>query len=372
MKMNAKHEMVARVARWSLVLAAALAMMLSAAISRAQLTAASQLGPDGKSAAANAAFAPTPGARPATLATNVEPPPAGQTPSRGTHEGITAHGYWTIDVRDADGKLAKHLEFENQLCSAFVDPYRGGNVPGGASTLSSVLAGTASPGSWALVVGAPDTTPATNCAFSPYVYIPQLNPYGPAGILEGSQCVRNGFSCGSNYGFPLSLTCQFNNTGGFGFTFPGSNFITNHCENPLTESSSGTGITLSSQFGVSQTVTISAVGTELFTCSGTPGPPKPADCQNIGQNAANLLAVPNTPCSIYGSSPGAPNSSISFTGCLPGDTTSIVTIQTEAVANVPGRAPFSGVILTGTNGVPAPFTVSPGQTVAITWALSFQ
>lgn len=33
----------------------------------------------------------------------------------GQHEGIKVHGHWTIDVRNPDGTLASHREFENSL-----------------------------------------------------------------------------------------------------------------------------------------------------------------------------------------------------------------------------------------------------------------
>src|SRR6476660_2101480 len=35
--------------------------------------------------------------------------------SGGPKEGIKVHGHWTIDVRNADGTLATHREFENAL-----------------------------------------------------------------------------------------------------------------------------------------------------------------------------------------------------------------------------------------------------------------
>src|SRR5439155_9641455 len=42
-------------------------------------------------------------------------------------DGIKVHGHWTIDVRNPDGALASHNEFENAL------------EPGGASALSGLL-----------------------------------------------------------------------------------------------------------------------------------------------------------------------------------------------------------------------------------------
>ena len=52
------------------------------------------------------------------------------------HEGIKVHGHWTIEVRNTDGKLATHTEFENAL-AAF-----------GVGELASYLARTATVGQW--------------------------------------------------------------------------------------------------------------------------------------------------------------------------------------------------------------------------------
>lgn len=38
-------------------------------------------------------------------------------PSGAVQQGIHVSGYWKIDIRNADGSLAKHVEFENALTS---------------------------------------------------------------------------------------------------------------------------------------------------------------------------------------------------------------------------------------------------------------
>src|SRR5262245_32132688 len=38
-------------------------------------------------------------------------------PAGGAAEGIGVHGYWVIDVKNRDGSLASHTEFENALTS---------------------------------------------------------------------------------------------------------------------------------------------------------------------------------------------------------------------------------------------------------------
>lgn len=51
-----------------------------------------------------------------------------QEKEKATGDGIKVHGHWTIDVKNADGSLASHHEFENALTSD------------GAASLSRLLA----------------------------------------------------------------------------------------------------------------------------------------------------------------------------------------------------------------------------------------
>jgi hypothetical protein len=64
----------------------------------------------------------------------------------GPHEGIKVHGHWTIEVRDPDGTVVTHREFENSLHS------QGGNF------LALALTGAATPGSWAIGLDGPGGT----------------------------------------------------------------------------------------------------------------------------------------------------------------------------------------------------------------------
>jgi hypothetical protein len=66
-------------------------------------------------------------------------------PHGGQHEGIKVHGHWTIEVRNPDGALVAHREFENSL--------QGG--PGGrANFLSSVLSRQNTVGNWIIFLSA--------------------------------------------------------------------------------------------------------------------------------------------------------------------------------------------------------------------------
>jgi len=63
------------------------------------------------------------------------------TPTKPGQEGIKVHGHWVIDVRNPDGSLAQHREFENSL------------INGGPQVLSQMLAGAVVPGNWAVLLG---------------------------------------------------------------------------------------------------------------------------------------------------------------------------------------------------------------------------
>lgn len=64
-------------------------------------------------------------------------------PSGGRQEGIKVHGHWVIDIRNPDGTLASHHEFENALASG-----------GGDQLLALLLAHKGNPGRWELSLAA--------------------------------------------------------------------------------------------------------------------------------------------------------------------------------------------------------------------------
>jgi hypothetical protein len=92
---------------------------------------------------ANAAGKSQPAPAMAAKTTPVKPPAAAKASGGGPHEGITVHGHWVIEVKNPDGSLVRHLEFENSIDPGFSAPF-GGQHPGGASLLSAIMAGQAS------------------------------------------------------------------------------------------------------------------------------------------------------------------------------------------------------------------------------------
>jgi hypothetical protein len=379
MKTNDKHEAASRIAPWGLSLVGVLVTALICTdVSRAQ---------------SNAALASTPAAKPgAALASAISAPavkaptpPAAKPSSQGPHDGIAVHGYWIIDVRNPDGKLAKHMEFENQLCTTFVDPTSGGTVPGGDSTLAAMLSGSRAPGAWSIVFGTPELAQlpgggpggggfgaGPNCAFNAEFFLSQSGVQGGSAVLGTITYSLTGAPPPAQVA-PFAFGCSGN-------CFPTLNV------------SSPPNISLSGQFTVppGNPVSISAVGTDLFTCLGTNDtqvtnpfgngtPAGPETCQNAGnaygQNAGQAVgAVPHFACNaqiVSAFQSGPTVFAYQIEECFPGLPTTIV-IPTYQVAGQYGRSPFSGVVLTGTGGVPGPFQVSAGQTVAVTWTLSFQ
>jgi len=72
-------------------------------------------------------------------------------PAKSGQEGIKVHGHWVIDVRNPDGSLAQHREFENSL------------TLNGTYVLAALLSGSAVPGNWAVLLGpASGNGPCTN------------------------------------------------------------------------------------------------------------------------------------------------------------------------------------------------------------------
>jgi len=75
-------------------------------------------------------------------ATKEQPAAASENAQPG-YEGIKVHGHWTIEVRNPDGKLVTHREFENAL------------VNSGSSLLGQLIGRAASAGFWNVYINGP-------------------------------------------------------------------------------------------------------------------------------------------------------------------------------------------------------------------------
>jgi hypothetical protein len=129
MKTNCEREVIARFVRGVWALGAVLALMISGAgVSRAQ--------------SQNAAPKPAPASDAASARAAADgAPPSGLAVPKGESEGIKVHGHWTIEVKNPDGKVVTHREFENSLAQ-----YEG--ISGGADLLTGMISGTYTPGVW--------------------------------------------------------------------------------------------------------------------------------------------------------------------------------------------------------------------------------
>jgi hypothetical protein len=90
----------------------------------------------------------------------------------GLHQGIKMHGHWTIDVKNPDGKLVQHRDFENSI------QYDGQNY------LTALMSGYAVAGNYAIYfanAGATSTNAVCSSGQFPYCAIVQsiTNGQGP-------------------------------------------------------------------------------------------------------------------------------------------------------------------------------------------------
>jgi hypothetical protein len=145
--MDIHKKTFAMIFRCLLQVAAVIPLAMGAAgVARPQAASNSTAIRSAKSAApalgSSAATAKT--AEPAALSASPGAPPSG------TSTGIKVHGHWIIEVRNPDGSLVTHREFENEIQIA------------GVATLASLLARRATPGAWAIGLGDPVSPPCTS------------------------------------------------------------------------------------------------------------------------------------------------------------------------------------------------------------------
>jgi hypothetical protein len=128
------------VLRWIFTLAALTALVFGlAGTSRAQSQSTMPKSAQASTTPAKIAVAET-----ATAAQTATAKPAAQAAPKGQSEGITVHGHWTIEVRNPDGTVVKHVEFENSLA--------GGGGSAGSNLLAGLLSGLYTPGPWVIVL----------------------------------------------------------------------------------------------------------------------------------------------------------------------------------------------------------------------------
>lgn len=209
------------------------------------------------SSAAIAAPANNQSASPAALqAFKLPAAPAGEeqataSPAKTGNEGIKVHGHWVIDVRNPDGSLVQHREFENSLQNS------------GAGFLVGLMSGYMIPGDYMIVLSGTTGTNSPCIAPNPGCGIARSLSTYPA--LQ--YCVNSFYCTGS------TLSYAYN----FGTNFAG----------PYSTVLSGT-------IAANQTGVIGAVDTILALCSnlGTTGDPSVIETSSP---AACVSGVPQAP-----------------------------------------------------------------------------
>jgi len=257
-------EFVARIARRGLALAALLALFFAgAAVSRAQSTAASAPDPAAKPAAASAKMPPAPARDSSALAANPlagvgdEPAltasplssAAEKPPAKGQHEGIKVHGHWIIEVKNPDGSVDRHVEFENALCITNSNL----NGYGGDALLTLLLTGFAPAGGWEVQLGNAPIPTGANPG-------PACGASGVPGLLFVLEQSNDGSSSANGSCLATPNSC-----------FPTLN-------PPAVNPNFYNSFTLSGQFTVPQgaaSTQITTVGTVLRTCGAND---TPANC----------------------------------------------------------------------------------------------
>jgi hypothetical protein len=80
-----------------------------------------------------------------------------QTRQRPGGEGVKVHGHWTVEVKNPDGSLVKHIEFENSLVGSGA----------GDMILAQLLSGEMVVADWAIVPNYQSGTPLCNTSTNP-------------------------------------------------------------------------------------------------------------------------------------------------------------------------------------------------------------
>jgi hypothetical protein len=147
MTANRNYESVPGVARGVLSASIIVTLLLAGGISRAQSNTSSASSPGGQVSPRLAqTTAPVPNmTQPIQVPTNAKELLAATPHAKTAGEGIAVHGRWIIDVRNPDGTLVSHQDFENA-----VDPIEGADV------LTGVLSGEYTPVGFFVALYAPN------------------------------------------------------------------------------------------------------------------------------------------------------------------------------------------------------------------------
>ncbi len=303
MKTNSKHKVVSRIAPQGMLLVGLLATAMTCVCAGQSQSTASASAPNSKPVAAAAK-------------SGAVVPLAVSHPASGLKSGVKVHGYWKIDVKNPDGKLASHTEFENSLTTN--DP----NGLSGDDALALLLSG--GPSSITFTNGTVNTEGSIAALLAAFNAVQHSKPKDTVTALTVA--------------FPYLVIGV--NTNGFNYVagqrFQNINFLPgpcgiSPCEATTSQSVNGNTISLATTFGATEQSTISEVGTFVSL--------------------------------LYLSYKGSGNEFTFATGGNGGNTGANFTFTSANLA----PAGSCG----GAGQPPCQVPVSPGQTVAVSVALSF-
>ena len=135
---------------------------------------------------------------PAALASANWPKMAGgENGNNATHQGVKMHGHWVIDVRNPDGTLTAHRDFENTLESS------------AQGFLIGLMSGYMIPGDYMLVIGASSGASACTATYQFCGIVHNLNTYPALGYCSVYYCTGSSltytYNFGTGFAGPFSL-----------------------------------------------------------------------------------------------------------------------------------------------------------------------
>lgn len=105
-----------------------------------------------------------------------------------TNQALKVHGHWVIDVKNPDGTLAQHRDFENSLEFS------------AQGFLVGLMSGYLVPGDYMLAIGASSGTSACNAAAQFCGIVHNLNTYPALGYCGSYYCTGSSLNYTYNFG----------------------------------------------------------------------------------------------------------------------------------------------------------------------------
>ena len=272
-----------------------------------------------------------------------------ETTAKGTHEGIQVHGYWTIEVRDPDGKVTAHREFENAV------------QPTGQSYLEALLGGYTSPGGLVVALNGATIQWVSGLRYSlnNTEYTAPLPTFSEAGPCPPYQTNLSPLLSQSSGGPATGTTCLIVDPP----TPTTASWLSSLCLGvPSTSCSSNLSVT-GVQSYLDDTLSIDQGSVVPLALSGSIAVASGVSGGNINDVETLFTTCPSTPGVGWDSCRNYWNPSLPKYSEVIG---SPVT-PSNALVSV-----FTEKNLDGLNGDPQPVPYQPGQTIAVTVQISFQ